>query len=451
MLYLIINREGINNAINGSPEAGAISCPKNNIFDVASSIKADEIILVWEDNTSKSFPLWIVSDKVYLETLAYIDTYVKKYTPFTSFCRVVSLSFFLKEGKKKKNTPIIDADILIGVVIADAHLQFDRSIERENGLPIQAYLSTLSAAIIYAINSGYTVDQIPDIVKNWEAARSLLNIENDDVRAIELLNFWIPVLSNLSNNKQLNTSIDDNDYLPLNVQKFIFSCYKKQKITESEWKILVNGNDELLKAYSSFTGAREDGIESFKALLDSVSNEKKFSDIEIEVILAASLSVIASGTMDYLTIALSISKKRPLIAHWYMLFSGMYEKRQVFKMARSVGNHIRKHLTHNNTLFSKVTSDISYPELKVVLTNKINIVPFITEYSTVIDVEIYPLVKAKFRIRRNSNVVHNETREGVFLTNNEYYEITNALSKATKALEKKVSAPIQQSLFKNEV
>ncbi len=189
MLYLIINREGINDAINGYLDSEAISCPKSKIFDVASSINPDEIILIWDDKTLNTYPLWVVNDKIYLETLAYIDTYVKKYTPFTAFFRVISLSAFSKEQQIKRSSSIVDTDILMGVIIAEAHLQFDRSMNRENGLPIQAYLSKLSATIIRAVNSGYSVDQIPIIVKNWEATRSLLNIEEDESRVIELLNF----------------------------------------------------------------------------------------------------------------------------------------------------------------------------------------------------------------------------------------------------------------------
>ncbi len=226
--------------------------------------------------------------------------------------------------------------------------------------------------------------------------------------------------------------------LPENVQNFISSYKKIGNITGSEWKILTNGNKELLDAYSGFTGVREDGIENFKVLLDNVYKQKGLSDVEIAVIISASLSLLASGTMDYFQLALSLSESNPLFAHWYMLFTGMHEKQQIFRTAESVGHHIKKHLINSNTLFTRVTSDISYPELKVVLSNQINIVPFITAHSAVIDVEVYPLVSAKFRINRNSNVVHNETREGVFLTNREYQDISSALSKAAKLLDKNV-------------
>lgn len=449
MLYLIITRQGINDAINEKIDEKALSCSKTKIFDIASSIQPNEIILIWEDKVSNPFPLWVVNDKHFLETLAYIDTYVKKYTPFTAFFRVVPLSTFSKERRIRRNFSNIDTDILIGIVIAEAHLQFDRAMVRENSLPIQAYLSTLSATIICAINSGYKVDQIPIIINNWEATKSLLNIEEDGNRAIEFLNFWMPVLSNLENGKKSASYIDEDDLLPKNIQNFITTYNKRGQITNTEWELLANGNNKLLKAYSGFTGTREDGIENFKRLFSIANNDKTISDIEKEVILSASLSILASGTMDYLSLALSVTDRHPLIAHWYMLFTGMHKKRQIFKTTQSIGNHIRKHLTHHNSLFSKVTSDISYTELKIALTNQISILPFITAHSTVIDVEIYALVKAKFRIKRNSNVVHNETREGVFLTNKEYYDVRNSLSKAAKALDRKSTFPKQRSLLDN--
>lgn len=130
MIYIIINREDINDAINGNLENKSIPCTETNIFDVASSIKSDEIILIWEDKALNPLPLWVVSDKVYLETLAYIDTYIKKYTPFTAFFRVISKSTFIKERGIKRNNSNFDTDVLIGVVIAEAHLQYDRSMER---------------------------------------------------------------------------------------------------------------------------------------------------------------------------------------------------------------------------------------------------------------------------------------------------------------------------------
>lgn len=437
MLYLVINREGVNDAINGAPEKRATPCLKTEVFDIASSIKDDEIILIWDEKEGNSFPLWVINDKVFLETLAYIDTYVKKYTPFTSFYRAIPLHSFLKEILPRKKNPVINTDILIGIVIAEAHLNFDRSMERENGLPIQAYLSTLSASIIYAINCGYAVNQISEIVKNWKEVRALLSIESDDKEIIDLLNFWDITLSNLGNNNQLNLSLQESNVLPSNLQKFLSSYKIKGKITEIEWKILANGNDKLLKVYSNFTGTKESGIENLKILLNDLYKDGSKADIEVDIILAASLSILSSGSIDYLSLALSISKRNSLVVYWYVLFSGMHEKQQIFKTGRGVGSHIKKHLTHNDTLYSKVTSDISHSELKVIINNKINIIPFITQYSTVVDVEIFPLVRAKFNIKRNSNVIQNETREGVFIKKREYFEITEALSRATKILEDK--------------
>jgi hypothetical protein len=47
------------------------------------------------------------------------------------------------------------------------------------------------------------------------------------------------------------------------------------------------------------------------------------------------------------------------------------------------------------------------------------------------------VVKVRFRIKRNSHVVHNETREGVFFTRGEFGELGAALLAATRVLETK--------------
>jgi len=431
--YLIINRKEIDDAVDGQLDQAAISCAKSKIYNITSSIKPSEIILIWEDRKANSFPLWVVGDKFYLETLAYIDTYVQKYTPFTAFVRVISLGTFCSIFKERKGNT--NSNDFIGVVIAEAHFKFDKNMERANGLPIQAYLSTLSSTIISAINSGYSVDKLPAIVKKWEATRELLKIEMDNVYSMEVINFWIVVL-NILGSERSNNTLSGTD-VPNSIKNFLISFKKSGVISKNEWKILVDDDSYLLSSFSGFTGTREDGILNFKRLIENLQHHEQKSDLETQVIISAALSVISSGTMDYLSLALSISDSKFLVGHWYMLFIGMHRKQQIYATQRSVGHHIWKHLQGDSNLFSTVASDISYPELKVVLTNQLKIVPFITSYSTVIDVEIFPLVRAKFRIKRNSNVVNNETADGVFLNKNEYTEISEAISTVSAILNNK--------------
>lgn len=448
MRYSIIVREDIVDAVTNQLKLETKSCSKANISAVAESIRGIEILLIWEDKPEKSKPLWVISNSRYLETIAYIDTYVKKYAPFSAFYRIMSQDSFIETHSLITKRSAVNTSIFTGIILAEALANFEREIPNPDDVPLQAYLSTISATLLTALNNGYQLDDLYSIVENWESSKYLLGLEVAPEKKDVALSFWIPIL--LAFDKKRNnirrTNIDD--FLPKTICQFLDRVIERRSISKSDWQGITSKKLSSTFRFEAFNGSREDGIGEFRRLLEYLYSDTGLSTVEGEVIIAAALSMLSSGTMDFLSLTLTAKRGFPLAAQWYMLFVGLIGGSKAFKTRRGIIHHINKHISMQHTLFSPVTSDISYAELTVALNERIDIVPFITEYNSVINVEVFPLVTTKFKLKRNSHVVKIEDTGGRSFSKEEYRELSAALTTANKIISGNTSPPMQGSLFK---
>lgn len=239
MQYLIIERKHIIDAIEGSFQKDASTCQKQKIFGISSELKSKHIMIVWEDKALNSPNLIVVNDDDYFETLAYIDTYAKKYTPFTSFIRVVSRSMFVDYGKSAAKKVLINTDVFLGVIIADANITFGNFKGGLYELPLQAYLSTLSATIISSINSGCSGHEILKLYRNWRTTKELLAMELDGRCDHAVNDFWLPVISTLTYTKSGSGFFEFNGDHSNAVKNLLIQVANSGIIGEKEWNILA--------------------------------------------------------------------------------------------------------------------------------------------------------------------------------------------------------------------
>lgn len=435
MMYCaVIDRKGILDAIQDHNLIEARGCSSSEIEKLLSILQKKEILLLWENKKIHSKPVWIIHEDSYSETLAYIDTYTKKCTPFTAFYRAIKRSYFCDYLKLQPKKVEVDVAPFIGVIMAEAITIFGATNDNPDNIPIQAYLSTLSATLVSALDKGYlNANQLSEIAKIWERTNLLLGVERDNRKNDLILDFWC-YISRIIENPRAKYDSRHLDKMPKVVYEFLQGVSYNRRISKKDWEVLVADSSIDANFFEKFTIAREDGIKNFRTLIKEIEHRPGSRKVESEVIIAAALALISSGTMDLLGYVLSFTGTFPMVAHWYAFLVGVTSGASGFRTQKGVANHIEKFVSKEVSIFSSVTSDISYAELSVVLTQKIDMLPFVTEYSSIINIELYPLVESKFRINRNSPIAQGGDRDYRSLSAKEHEELAFLINQAQKIL-----------------
>lgn len=440
MRYSIISKEFLLNVLGETETLDSKLIKLNELENVSQKIMRDEILLVWNGNSVfNDSPVWFIRDDKYEEMIAYLSTYVRSYTPFSAFNRILPLKFLNLINKIKGKKSKESYNKLICIVIAESLYQYDSSINSISDISVQASLATVSSSIVSALFLGYGAKDIATLIENWTSVRTILKSPTPPLNSEILAKFWMLICSVISDMKPTSNNVSSK------MNKAIKRIIKQEEIKVGEWGDLTYPNKDIGEYFLSLKGPREESIEEFNNLLNLIEKKTEINESDKQIILGAALSIVSSGSLSLLPWTMRFKQRFPLFPLWYSFFCGFNKHSDVKEIADGLGNHLAKRILCDQRLFDSPTSDISFPEFKVIYRGN-NILPnFRSAQSSVLDIEIIPLVNCKFSKKKfiQSNKVQNQNT----LTEDEIFKMQGFLESALKILKKEHKQNSQYSLF----
>jgi hypothetical protein len=115
----------------------------------------------------------------------------------------------------------------------------------------------------------------------------------------------------------------------------------------------------------------------------------------VEAIFGYCLARLSSGSFDYLGLAADYKEKMPSCGLWFSIFSVWEKNFDGLSSGNSLGRHVSQGLPLSRDLFVLPTGNVSIAELEL-LSQRKSAGPLRNIYGSAVDVEIAPLVSARF-------------------------------------------------------
>lgn len=439
MYYSKFSRDKIIDLLSGkdipSRSQTTIEIARNSIL----SFKGHDLLLLWDDAGDKP-PVIVAPDDKFLETLAFVATYIRNVSPFTAFFRVIpaadlGLPIFSRERSFYR--PLDHR--LVGVAIAEAFLQLPNEPETVDSISIQSGMATLSASLLKALSLDASDRTLTQISRRWEKSRALLKLDSLRTKIDTIEEFWSVMALSLGYERTYTKS-----NLPLSVFHIVKDYTETGVLTNEHWQTLTMESPSLRNKYLELTGAREDAINTFKKLVLNIvadSNDSRMNDI----LIGAALSLLASGSMSYLPLTRILADDHPVASLWFAFFVSLHPKSDVLFTGDGLGAHLVKRIFDEETVFDSPKSDISFPELEMLVNQSDENLRFRTEHSTSISVELSPLVSGRFRISREFR--RSEPTGNVPVPLEEWAEAQSLLRRALAIMARRPESLNQPQLF----
>ena len=358
-----------------------------------------EVMLVWQDDSDWSAcrPVIVVKDSNLREFVAFVSTYVKTYTPFSAFFRVVAESKFRELNELlylnlKEHRPIPHE--LVGIVIAEAFAQSGDRVTNISSLPIQACLAALSSSILAAISVGYGPASIDEMIDNWGKTKRAISDDNLILPISNIRSFWQIIFAVCVGLDSISESL-----LPLPVIHAIKSFLDRRELTAHLWHHLCQGNLQLAMLSETFVGSKEDRIAGLDRTVALLQQSTSLNQWMQEMLLGAAASFVANGAMSYLPLTKGFNESYPTATLWFAFFTAFNRRSDVFDSGESLGRHLESKIFITRNFFDSPFADIDFNELQVVGSNSKGM-RFRTQQTSSVTVEIIPMVQGRFRIRK---------------------------------------------------
>ncbi len=444
MKYSIISKDKILDVISNPNSVHSTTIKYSEFKTISEKVSHGDILLVWGNNYNSTIPpVWLINDNAYDEILAYLSTYVRNHVPFSGFFRVLPMKYsnLISRQTTKKANSICNS--LIGVVIAESLYQYDSSITSITGISVQASLATISAAIVSAIHKGYYSRDLSNLVDNWAKVRNYFQLSKPPLDSRMLQKFWFPVSSLFEEN---SNSFRGDYGLSSNMTHALKSIMIHGEIKVGYWNDLTLPSHEIGEYFLKLKGPREEAITHFNGLLNLIKGDKKMNETERDIVLGAALSIVSSGSLSLLQWSMNFVNSFPLFPLWYSFFCGFNSRSDIGTIAGGLGNHIAKRILIDTKVFEPPISDISFYELDVLFRANNKIPTFRTTQSSVIDIEILPLVNCKFSVKKN---IYSQKKDSIGLDKHDLEKTRELLVSALKILGKGSQQFTQADLFDN--
>lgn len=415
---------------------------------VSRRISGDQICLVWRGElTAKTEPpLIVVPERNLKEFFAFSSTYVSTISPITAFFRVVSLeqlaSVSHSQAEFDLGKTVVTTETLAGVLIAETYLQMGDWTRSLDSVTIQACLATISASVAMGVAKGFGPGEVEDVVRSWDRARRLITDEPLRVSPDVVGEFWFDVLTAFL--EPLSRRKKSARFAPI-----IADLLQSQSIDNSfeprAWRELVAEIPDVKDALIKMQGSREErvrGFDKYSAILLASDHV----DIKLrEFVAGALLTMVSEGSFDYMPLCEVFEKSLPKAVLWFGLLSSISRQGHVLVAGNSLGRRVSKLIATGSDIFSSPQDDISLAELEVVASaERRGDLPVRTVHQSLISVEIYPGVSARYRLAKGGSRHEADVRDS--LRNSEdIRELRYLLGRAARMVDRLDAA--QADLF----
>jgi len=447
--FVKLDRRSFLNWLAGSGEPKvAISHPD---MEWVLGLNSGEIALVWADQPAgpedPRRPIIVVSDSSLNDFLAWTSTYVKSFAPFTAFFRVISSSHISAMIVDQREQSRLFDELLLGklsgVVIAEAVSQAAQPTKRLDSLSLQACQATFSYAVLQGYFSNMHPADLSDLGEEWMRARGISSDASTRLDGNYLSSFWmIASHALLSRSRPRVTSGGWTDA----IEELVYISKHDGDLFESlAWNLLSRD----LKGYTNpskilFDMPREDQL----IFLDNTARTLGGSDVPMflaEAWLGMLAARLGNGSFEYLGLLDNVRDRFPGASIWFALFSVWRPGFDGLIVGNCLGRRVAREISAPRNLFEAPTCDIALSEYEV-LARGGWLASVRSAIASSIEVELRPLVAAKFRI---ASKARGDRTEGSSV---DILKLRRALVDALQALDVSSNAKIgsrydQQRLF----
>lgn len=376
------------------PEGRKTSAPG----DLIKASRAGQLTLVWPGPSTGpstlSNPVILVRDQEYRDFLAWAVTYVKSFVPFTAFFRVLRLSTvhqFELFGPRQIYFEKEILEPLAAVVIAEAATQIG-SASALSQISLQACQATFSFAALKCLSAGMHPAHLTDIGDAWSQARSVATESSPRLNAQTASSFWLLCGSALLDDFLVSSNSDEGWAHAL--MDLIRTSRRGDDLESSlGWSYLSKEIPQL----GQFSRVSQLPRESQIISLDETARYVKQAHLPPFVADAAvgfQAARLSNGSFDYIGILNDHREALPTALLWFALFSIWRPGFDGLIAGQCLGRRVAKHAITEVDVFDAPDADISLGEFEILLEAKQG--RFRTDLASSIDIEIAPLVTAKF-------------------------------------------------------
>lgn len=429
--------------------------PLASLDNIGTSVSKGKIGLIWQGPasgpTSVPGPIILVAEEELQDFLAWTTTYISSYSPFTAFFRILTTADAARFSLFEARAPLLPESLLTamsGIAIAEAVVQTPQAPRSIANISIQACQATFSYAALRGLASGLHPADLPELSEAWARARQLtadapLRLDPDSSSM-----FWMIVSSSLLSDgpNSRNRSGTWTDALEDLIQTARFDKPLKGSFA---WNQLESTLPFAGSADRQFELPREEQLvvldRTAQALLRS-SVPRPLAEAWVGLLAAR----LANGSFDYIGVLDSVRDTLPGSLLWFALFACWRSGFDGLVNGRCLGRRVAREVFEPTAIFASPTCDISLAEYELLGASR-SLDSIRTRVSSVIDVELLPLVSSKFR--SSSTVKVEASRERSLNVN--LPRLREALFEALQALDpvpetpRDRQFPRQRSLFES--
>jgi len=406
-------------------------------LDTADSYRSpgdDErnIMLVWADEIGMRTmrPLIVVKERYLNEFLAFATTYIKTYSPFTAFFRVISERRFMQiqenlRWPSRGGSPVPHE--LVGIIMAEAFAQLGQKVANVGAIPLQACQATMSMSLLEHLHAGGNEADIGIVADHWIGTKRSFSDEDLFLPSESIAQFWQIIASVYVDPGPLPEHV-----LPYSIRTALESFVRRRELTEREWIAICEWEPRLSDQSLPILGSREERLQSFDQIVAIAQSSKKLVGALRDIVIGAAASFVANGSLNYFSLMREVAAVSPAAILWFAFFASLHRKSDVFTIGDALGRHLENRLFVNKSIFDRPTCDISLEELYVLGLSE-RALRFRTLQASSVVVEISPLVTGKFRVGKSERSSESQA-DAADVTKERWAEIRYLADRLTRVI-----------------
>ncbi|TGP24226.1 MULTISPECIES: hypothetical protein [unclassified Mesorhizobium] len=368
---------------------------------IGSVVSRGKIGLLWEDTArgplSLPYPIIVVPEEDLRDFLAWTSTYISSYAPFTAFFRVLTTTDLLKFDLLQNRLPVLPHSLLTAmacIAVAEAVVQMPQAPRSIANVSVQACQATFSYAALKALASGLHPADLPELSEAWAHARLLTADTPLRFDADSSAMFWMMVTSSLIGDSDV-TRTDAGTWTEAIDDLIQTARYERPLKLSFAWQQIERAIPFAESTEKQFEFPREEQLafldRTAQALVRS-SLPKALSEAWVGFLTAR----LSNGSFDYVGVLEGVRDALPGSLLWFALFSCWRPGFDGLVNGRCLGRRVAREVFERTSLFDAPTCDISLTEYDMLGASR-SADSLRTKVSSVVDIELLPLISSKFR------------------------------------------------------
>jgi hypothetical protein len=338
---------------------------------------------------------------------------------------------------------------MAGIAVAEAAVQMPQATRSIGNISVQACQATFSYAALKGLASGLHPADLPELSEAWARARQMTADTPLRFEADSSSMFWMIVTSSLMSDTLASRNRSGTWTEALD--DLIHTARYDKPLKESmAWRQLERAIPFADSTDRQFGLPREEQL----VFLDRTTQVLVRSSIPrplSEAWVGLLTSRLSNGSFDYIGVLDSVRDTLPGSLLWFALFSCWRSGFDGLVNGRCLGRRVAREIFERTALFEPPTCDISLAEYELLGASR-SLDSIRTKVSSVVDIELLPLISSKFRSAANVRVEAPRERVPEFNAPRLRRALIEALQALDLTPEQPKDRPIaqQRSLFSKE-